>query len=162
MTRILTFLPVRRSEAIELARDGVAPACPRLGFSATPELVAALGYQPDQSEDAEYAAMVLASVWGLANFGERLVLVAELADDQVHPGDEEVENGGVQVLGVVKSAVVAWFADPDGVAQAAAQAAHGLGIDAAWETPEVQELLVSHDLMWHGVEELSQLVEGEG
>lgn len=158
--RTLTFVPVTRDEALALAR-GTEPRCPRQAFSATPELVAALGYQPEQDEDAEYAALVLASVWSLAHDGVRMVLVAELDPSAIGGGDEP-DNGGITISKLPRGAVVAFFTDePEAreVAARAASAARDHDIDAAWELPDVQELITGHDLLWHSADELSTLAD---
>lgn len=163
MPRVLTFVPVTPAEALALGREGTEPACPRPAFAVTPELVAALGYTPDQGEDAEYAALVLASVWSLAHAGVRLVLVAELAPDLVsEPDDADADNGEVRVSGVPRGSVVAWFGDEPQAAAlvaAAASAAKGHDIDTAWEQPAVQELITQHDLLWHAADELAHVNE---
>lgn len=160
MDRTLTFVPVTRDEALALAR-GTEPACPRQAFAATPELVAALGYAPEQDEDAEYAALVLASVWSLAHDGVRMVLVAELEPSAVGAG-EESGNGGVTIQKLPRGSVVAFFTDEPAaaaVAQQAAAEARGFDIDTAWDLPGVQALITGHDLLWHSAEELSTLSE---
>lgn len=148
----LIFVPVTQAERRGLACGQRLPA--RRAFMVTPELCAALGYGPEETEDAEYAAMVIASVAGLARFGVRLVVVAE-----VHEGSlgqvVDAENGEVELEYLSPEQITAFFADDDQTAvESAAAASRDLEIDLAWELPQVQQLLNETDLLWHGSEEL--------
>ena len=121
----------------------------RVAYTVTPELLAELGYDEAESEDAEYAALILASLAGLATHGVRLVVVAEVAQDLIGPA-EDPSNGEVRLSGCPVSAMTAWFGEDQGVDYAdAAAIARGLTIDQAWDLPEVQALLQSHDLLWN-------------
>lgn len=160
MERQLTFLPVSRAEAASLASGAAVPG-PRPAFAATDALFITQGLAPHDEEEGEYAAMVLASVWGLAHYGERVVLVAELPPGLVaepDPDDVEADNGGVSVDSVPADAVVSWFDDEPEAAdavRAAAEAARGLSVDEAWDLPPVQALVTGHDLLWHAAGELA-------
>jgi len=102
----LVFVPVSTAD-----RSGVAAGHPlgqRRAHAVTPELMAALEYGPEALEDAEYAAMVLASVTGLSQFGERVVLVADLDEAAVHPA-ADAANGEVVVDEVSPSQVQSFF-----------------------------------------------------
>ena len=162
MERQLTFVPVSRDEAVSLAAGAPLPA-PRTGFAATDALVTAQGLAADREEEAEYAAMVLASVWGLVHHGERVVLVAELPPELIGaagPDEVEADNGAVSIASIPPGSVVSWFADePDAAAAVAAgaEAARGLPIDEAWNLSPVEALVTGHDLLWHGAEELAAL-----
>ena len=151
MTRELVFIPVARDELVAI--DGSIQLTGREAHRVTPELLAALGYTAEQQEDAEYAALVLASVAALTKFGERLVLVAEVAGSLVVSGDD-LENGACIVARVAPEAMTCWFSEAPGVdTSVAAAAARGLDIDTAWGFDEVQELLRDSDLLWNDVEE---------
>lgn len=151
MQRQLVFIPVRSSELS--AFDGDPAIAHRQAFTVTPDLLDELGYEPSATEDAEYAALVLASVAGLAQFGERAIIVAEVDPGLVAPGEDSA-NGECLLLSCPPSAMTAWFCDAPGVSvEAAATAAAGRSIDDAWELPEIQELLESHDLLWNDVAE---------
>ncbi len=153
MQPVLVFLPLSAPEARTAA--SVTLHGPLAGFAVTRELVDALGYTSDMDEDAEYAALVLASVAGLARHGRRLVLVAEVPPDQVGLGDDP-SNGGVILARLEPRWVVSWFADEASVdVTAAARAAAGLDLDDAWDVGAVQELVASHELLWHGPTELT-------
>ncbi|MEL4357567.1 MULTISPECIES: DUF6912 family protein [unclassified Luteococcus] len=158
MTGVLVFVPVAPGQAASLLRDGSLPGCQ--AFSVTPALRETLGHGPAEAEDSEYACLVLASVHGLATHGRRLVLVAEVAPATVKPG-EETENGGVRLTGLARSSVRSFFTDedPQPLAEAAATAIRGMGLDQAWETEQVQALVRGADLLWHAVEELPILGE---
>lgn len=151
MTRSLVFIPVAADELGILG--GVPSVDRRPAHTVTPELLDELGYSPDDAEDAEYAALVLASVAGLCRFGTRIVVVAEVDRSLVLPGDDPA-NGAVVLESCPTSAMTAWFTDEPGADVAtAAAAAQGLSIDEAWERPEVQALLRDHDLLWNDVVE---------
>ena len=151
MERQLIFVPVARTELDAIT--GQSQLRDRPAHRVTPELLEELGIEPDQQEDAEYAALVLASVTALAAHGERIVLVAEVDSSFIAPG-EDPDNGGCVVSRVPQAAMTCWFSDADDVdPTAAAAAAKGLEIDIAWEMDEVQQLLHAHDLLWNDVEE---------
>lgn len=151
MERQLVFVPVSRSE-LETMTGGVE-LTDRPAHTVTDELLGALGYTPAQSEDAEYAALVLASIAALSRYGERLVLVADVPTSVVGLGADP-DNGGVNVSRVPAQAITAWFCEAPGVDSSdAAAAAKDLDIDTAWDFPEVQRLLHESDLLWNDVEE---------
>lgn len=151
MKRQLVFIPVAADELGALTGEPVLSD--RSAHTVTPELLDELGYDASESEDAEYAALVLASVAGLAAHGVRLVIVAEVDPSLVSPGDD-VANGQVRLTSVPQPSMTAWFSEEPGtdVADAAA-IAKGMTIDQAWEQPQVQELLAEHDLLWNDVVE---------
>jgi hypothetical protein len=149
--RQLVFLPIAASEMGVLS--GEIAVADRVAYTVTPRLLDELGYGENESEDAEYAALVLASVAALTAHGERLVVVAEVDPALVRPGDDP-DNGQIVLTSCPASAVTAWFADEPGtdVADAAA-ISKGLTIDQAWDLPQVQALLQEHDLLWNDVVE---------
>lgn len=151
MSRVLVFIPVDPEELAAI--DGGVELVDRLAHRVTPELLTQLGYGPDQTEEAEYAALLLASVVSLAEHGRRTVLVAEVRPDLVAPG-QDPGNGQCILARVPTSAITCWFEDEAGLdVGEAARAARGLHLDDAWELDEVQALLHGHDLLWNGVEE---------
>lgn len=151
MQRQLVFIPIRRDELDAITGSTVLEH--RTAHAVTRELLEALEYGSDQTEDAEYAAMVIASVAALAQHGERLVLVAEVPASQVGPGTD-VGNGQVVVAEVPAASITCWFSEADGVDVAdAAAAASGLDVDTAWDFPQVQELLHGNDMLWNDVAE---------
>ena len=157
MNRQLVFVPVAAHELDVLAGESLGPD--RIAYTVTPELPEELGYAASDSEDAEYAALVLASVAGLASHGVRLVVVAEVDPSLVEPG-EDPGNGQVSLRELPTKAITAWFADEPGtdVADAAA-ISKGMTIDQVWELPQVQDLLNNHDLLWNDVVEYRRLKE---
>ena len=151
MKRQLVFIPISAAELGVLGGD--VELRDRVAYTVTPELVAELGYDAAESEDAEYAALVLASVAGLSAHGERLIVVADVDDTLISAG-EDPTNGQIVLAEVPHRSVTAWFADEPGVDIAdAAAIAKGLAIDEAWDLPQVQELLRNHDLLWNDVVE---------
>ena len=151
MTKELVFIPIARDELAAI--DGSGLLTGRAAHHVTPELLAALEYTAGQEEDAEYAALVLASVAALTRFGERLVLVADVDTSLIASGDDP-ENGACVLTRIAPEAMTCWFSEAPGVdASAAAVAVRGLDIDTAWGFDEVQELLHESDLLWNDVEE---------
>ncbi|MFV0429582.1 MAG: DUF6912 family protein [Arachnia sp.] len=148
--REFVFIPVGSHELAAIS--GELQLTDRAAYRVTAELLAMLEYTLDELEDAEYAAMVLASVAALARFGQRLVLVADVPASLVSPGSD-VDNGECRVSGVPQTSIVAYYREaPEVDSAAAAQAASGRTIDDAWDAPEVQELL-AEDLLWNDVTE---------
>ncbi|MGO4955757.1 DUF6912 family protein [Luteococcus sp. Sow4_B9] len=160
MSTILALIPVGLEQVRQLCRDGQVPDAQ--AFMVNAALLEALDLDAGDDEEAEFGCMVLASVWGLAHQGMRVVLAAQVRAAQVQPG-AEAHNGGITVTGVGLRQVQSYFADEDGqpLLQQAVAAARGLSLDDAWETDAVQELVQRADLLWHGVEELPQLLEAD-
>ncbi|MDR0436409.1 MAG: hypothetical protein LBH11_06600 [Propionibacteriaceae bacterium] len=155
----LVFVPVSRVVARELGTGHpITEDTP--AFSANAALAESFGLTAADGEAAEFAALTLASIYALATYGERLVLVAELpADPLLDDWEAEAPNGGVRLGALSQSQVTAFFTDYDdpqttALLDTAAQAAQGLNVDAAWELPEVSVLLERADLLWHDVTEL--------
>lgn len=147
MQRQLVFIPVARTELGAL--QGHPQLRERIAYMVTDELLDELGYGPSDAEDAEYAALVLASVAALSRYGERLVLVAEVDQGVIRAGADAI-NGEIILSEVPALALTAWFCDEPGtLVTPAAAAAQGLSIDDAWQLPEVQELLTNYDLLWN-------------
>lgn len=151
MKRQLVFVPVAQQELGVLV--GEQQFSDRVAYAVTSELLEELGYDPSESEDAEYAALVLASVAGLTIHGQRLVVVADVPVEEVLPGVDSA-NGEVQLAHLPTTAITAWFSEEPGVDVAdTAAIVRGLTIDQAWEQPQVQQLLHDHDLLWNDVVE---------
>lgn len=152
MAGVMVFIPTGRAswrEAIEATTSAHAP---------TPALLEAFDLAPgdDAREEAQYAALTVASVTALAHHGARFVLGAEVAPDQVDDSDD-AGNGEVVVRGLRRAQIVSWFTDetPDHPAvRAAAAAARCMSTEAAWHLDEVQTLISEHALLWHAAEEL--------
>lgn len=151
MQRTLVFVPIAPGELSAIG--GTPELTNRPAHTVTAELMTEFGYRHDQVEEAEYAAMVLASVAALSAYGARLVLVAEVDSRLVGPAPDRA-NGQCTVAHVPPTAITCWFADEADVdPSAAAAAAKGLGIDEAWETDAVSDLVQGHQLLWNDVEE---------
>lgn len=146
----LVFLPTDARGAHRLRSEGGTSL---QGFAVTSQLRSVLDLSASDEEQAERAAMVIGSVWGLARFGRRLVLVAEVPATVLTASDE-VDNGGVTLTRLDPSWITAWFADEDdAVAAEAARAVAGMVIDDAWSDVAVQSLLAYHELSWHDITE---------
>ncbi len=147
----LVFVPVSADELRQWAESGSLDG-PHGAFAVTPALTEA--FDLDDPEDAEYAALCVASVAGLVAEGVRIVAVAE-ADVRQTADD----FGGVVVTDLQFSAVTSLFGedvDPTPAARAAAAVA-GLSLAEAWEAPEVTSLLADTDLLWYGPGEWTSL-----
>lgn len=149
-SRRLVFLPTDARGARRLRSEGGTNL---QAFAVTPQLRAVLDLSASDEEEAERAAMVIGSVWGLAQFGRRLVLVAEVPASMLAPNDE-AGNGGVTLIRLDPSWITAWFSDEDdAVAGDAARQVAGMVIDDAWNDVTVQSLLAYHELSWHDITE---------
>lgn len=148
----LVFLPLSGDQLRGWATDGVLPETPH-GYAATPAMKEAFGLT--DPEDAEYAALSIASVVGLAAHGERLVAVVSSGF-----AASEDEFGAVEVANLSYRQVTALFGEDSDAApaDAAAVAVRGMPLDQAWETPEVQSLLEERDLLWYGPGEWEVIV----
>lgn len=145
------FIPIAAEELGILAGDPAVADRP--AYTVTPELLEELEYTEAEAEDAEYAALVLASIAGLSEYGTRLVVVAEV-DPALIAASDDPANGRVTLTGCPPSAMTAWFCEEPGVDVAdAAAIARGLTIDQAWDLPQVQQLLQEHELLWNDVVE---------
>ncbi len=153
----LLFVPVTFVELAEWATSGTLPG-QRPAFTATAELRAA--FEPEDDEEAEHIALLVASVASLAGSGYRLVAVAEGVARADREGDPDF--GEVVVTGLPWTAVQSLFADESDVGglTAAAGAAAGLPLSLAWEDPAVTTLLERADLLWHGAGEWRDLGTG--
>lgn len=153
MERRLVFIPIAAEELAAITGD--VQLVNREAYTVTPELLSAQELRTDQVEEAEFAALVLASVTSLSRFGQRLVLVAEVPPADVVPGPDAA-NGGCTVASVSQNSLTCWFSDAPGLdVTAAAASARGLDLDTAWERPQVQEL-IQHDLLWNDVQEFKR------
>ena len=151
MARTLVFIPVQESQLGAIA--GQVTLSDVEAYRVTDQLREQFGYTAKQSEEAEYAAMMLAAVASLSQHGRRTVLVAEVDPAQIQPGTDPA-NGHCRIARVQPSEITCWFADGADVdAQAAAAAAKGLPLDEAWDALEVQELIHGHDLLWNDAQE---------
>ncbi|MCL2782791.1 MAG: hypothetical protein FWD80_02290 [Propionibacteriaceae bacterium] len=151
-TLVLVAAPMTRDNLWALAFDGRAPHLQTRGFAPTDGLAQAFGVE--LGEEAELAALQMADVAGLAAGNiERLVIVAEVPSSRVvADSQDEAADGAVLVSRLMRDECRAFFT---GECDAAvAQAAEGLGIDAAWELPAVQKLLSDQPLGWHDISEL--------
>jgi hypothetical protein len=153
----LVFLPVTAADLATWATTGVLPG-PRRGYAVTPGLLAA--FEPVDDEDAEHLALLVASVAGLAGNGVRLVAVAEGAASPVLHG--AVDFGEVRLGDLSFQSVQSLFVDEPAAPglPAAATAAAGLPLQAAWDDAAVVALLEEADLLWHGPGEWDNLGTG--
>ncbi len=151
--KVLVCVPVTTEQA-RLVANGQAVPGPLQVFTVTPMLLDTFGLQPNEHEEAEYAALLLAGLWSLRETGRRLVLTAMIDPACLLAGPEEA-NGGHRLAELAASTVEAWFADEQDVpVDEVATSIAGLDLDDAWDAPMVSTMHAQHDLLWHSVVEL--------
>lgn len=152
-TRALVCVPVSPQEAALVAGGQTVPG-PLQVFTVTQELLDTFGLQSDDQEEAEFAALLIAGLWSLREYGQRLVLTAMVPTGHLHEGPEKA-NGGRLLSELPATSVEAWFSDEAGApAMQVSTAIAGLDLDQAWDNDEVHALHAHHDLLWHSVVEL--------
>lgn len=154
---MIVFVPLPPASASSL-RGGAGAASYR-AFAATSTLRRSLGPSSDEDE-AGFAALDTAGVAALDGLdGERrLVLAAEVGAAQLR--DRGTELGEVEVADLAWEQVRSLFADEEVAAplvRAAAAAATGVALPAAFDLAAVSELRDRHDLLWYAPEELDGL-----
>ena len=155
--RVLVCVPVGTEQATLVATGETVPG-PLQVFCANAELLASFGLTAADDEEADFACLLVAGLWGLAHHGRRLVLTAQVDPGRLGDG-AETANGGRVLEALPAERVEAFFADEsDAGLGAVAEAVRGLEIDAAWELPEVERMHREDDLMWHSVIELPAFV----
>jgi hypothetical protein len=153
----LLFLPVTGAQMADWQAAGVL-AGPLKAYAVTPGMTAA--FEPADTEEAEHLALLVASVAALAASGVRQVAVLEGDAEPIIGVD--VDFGAVVTGDLRFDAIASLFADETdapGLAAAAA-AASGLSLQAAWDHPAVTVLLEEGDLLWHGPGEWESLGRG--
>lgn len=148
----LVSIPVSREMLDAALVDGLPG--PLLGFAVTPALLDTFGLPGDAEEDAEFAALLIASIVSLTKWGERLVVTAEVSLGAGEVAADLQANGGVCVAHVPLTSMVSWFSDVDpAVASEAAGEVADQDLESAWANPAVSALLADHDLAWHSPSE---------
>ena len=150
--RRVVLVPVDGSWARLLAVKHRPLQGPLPVFIANRALCRTFGVEPG-SEEAELAALQVASVAALSSGGRRIVLSARLPDTLLGGplGATEAANGAASLERLAPRQVEAFFTDDDRVdVTAAARAAAGLDVDGAWGRDAVQELL-GEPLLWHDI-----------
>ncbi|RLP11707.1 hypothetical protein [Propionibacterium australiense] len=154
--RQIVLVPVDEAQARRLGVEHQVLSGPLAVFVANQALCRTFELLPG-GEEAELAALQVASVSALARTGRRLVLAAQLPVAMIGEAIDEAEvaNGAASLARLAPDRVQAFFADDDRVdATVAAQSASGLGVDEAWGLTAVQELL-AEPLLWHDISELA-------
>jgi hypothetical protein len=152
---MMIFVPAshQAARALRSGHDLAAPGC-----AATDSLIAALG-PGTTTEEAEYAALSNAGVLAIMITAEpRLVLAAEVADDQVT--DHRTDLGEIDVERLRWSQVRSLFADEPEAGAAVARARRESAesrLAEALATPAVGELLDRYDLLWFATAEMDSL-----
>jgi hypothetical protein len=154
---MMIFVPTSYEDARALRAGRELAAAP--GCAATESLIAALG-PGTSAEEAEYAALNNAGVLAIMHTAEspRLVLAAEVADDQVT--DRRTELGEIDVGRLSWSQVQSLFTDESAAGEAvntARRDAAGKDLAQALGSPAVGDLLDAYDLLWFATSELDRL-----
>jgi len=155
-TRQIVFVPVDEAQVRRLSEQHQPLPGPLPVIVANHALCRTFEVAP-ASEEAELAALQVASVSALARTGRRLVLSAQVPAATIGEpaAGADAANGAATLSRLEPNQVEAFFTDDDRVeTTAAARAAAGLGIDEAWGAAAVQELL-GEPLLWHDVSELA-------
>lgn len=145
----MAFFPVL-AEDIRAILTGTAWT--GVGHAATPEMRAGFGYSDNEDEEADWAALTIASVAGLA-IPTRIILAAEVSVDV----GADTEFGEVTATVTAADLRAAFRAEPaqgEGV-RAAAEAVTGKRLAGAWDDPAVTALVADQDLLWHLPEEIA-------
>lgn len=151
---VLVCVPVDDDQAAVIAAGGTLTG-PLQAFAATDGLYATFGLTPADDEEAEFAALLMAGLWGLQRHARRLVLTAQVAGVQLD--GEETDNGGCTVAQLAAADVEAFFSDdPDAPTAQLVDEIADLDLDTAWDHPDVQALHRDHDLLWHSIIELGK------
>jgi hypothetical protein len=166
----MIFVPLSRPRASEARATGGTDE-ELAAFAATPRMIAAHGYRPDEDEDADYAAQLYASIAGLIGAGEpagadrpedsdsRLVISAEVPAGRIRESDRDPEHGAVVVQGLKWSEVTAVFVDEPAAAPAVRAAREAISgsddhrLTTLLDLPAVMTLTDDHDLLWHTPDE---------
>ncbi|MDR1808303.1 MAG: hypothetical protein LBR33_10400 [Propionibacteriaceae bacterium] len=149
---MLVFVPLSPGSLRALA-DG-RPVTAALAWAVTPDFVAATGYTPDEAEEAEHEALLLASLDAFTRHGLRLVAVAETA---ATPAADPAVPGEVTVPALSWRQVTAFFADDpaESASIAAAAALVGQPLPAALDSPVTPDLMAV-PLLWYDKTELDR------
>lgn len=150
---MLTFVPLSPAGLAEWASAGRRDV---VGFAATRAFLETFELGTAESEDADLTLLELAGLAGLVDHGVRLVAVC--ATDA--RGVEPAEFGAVHAEGVRWSAVESLFADDQAGAAVASSVRDKLGdttLEEAWEDDDVDLLLRTTELLWHGAGEWERL-----
>lgn len=153
MATTLVLVPVAR-ELVGRA-DVFDPDAEMFAIAANEQLHQTFELGPDEGEQAEYAALSLASLWGALHLGNHVVLSLQANPAQLRPASTEVGNGAVLVQGPSRKHAVAWFdcdvpLDPDTAAGLA-----DADLDQAWDDERVQRWFANREFIWHDIEEWS-------
>lgn len=143
----MIFLPATPAQlkAIAKGQDLVGP---RQAFSPNKALRETFDISPDSDEEADFAALQVASVFALATFGARFVLVVDVS---AQPSQLESGNGGVEVQTIPADKVMAWFSDDEPAPRDLVESLRGKNIDEAWLA--ANDFMNEHDLSWHDISE---------
>lgn len=154
---LTVFVPVTTAQLRQLSDPAAATtALPvNAAFAATEALKAEFGYGPDEDEDADYAAQLVAGLQSLLDRAPRLVLAVSVDADAVAPA-EPANHGAVDLTQITWQQVQAIFVDEADAAQPAAALAQrlaGTGLVEAWAQKDVRQFVTDHELLWFATQE---------
>ncbi len=117
----------------------------RYGYAVTDQLMSTFDLKGGDEEEAEYAAMLLASVDAWSHHRPRIVFSFSVESAHCFTHDQQAHNGGVRIT-CCRKELTAFFVDeknapaPDDLAG---------DLDRAWEDNRVQEALIDNAMLWH-------------
>lgn len=162
---MMIFLPMTAARARRIRTAGGTEDLLD-GWAATPQMITAHGYRPEDDEDAEYAAQLYASVAALDAVAEpgdevdhRLVVAAEVPAGRISDAGHDRDHGAVRVDGLRWPEVTAVFVDEPAAADAVRSAREAVGtaadlpMEVLVELPAVAVMIDDHDLLWHHPDE---------
>jgi hypothetical protein len=144
---------LRPDDLLGLAQGHTLGPC--LGWADGPELRQATDLGPGQDEEADWMAVLFASLDGLIRHGLRLVVTAAVDAEPVPSSD----SGQVTVERLSWSDLVAVYADDPAQLEALSGLAPelaGLDFDQAWLRPGLTDFLAQADLLWYDPSEVSR------
>lgn len=149
----LVCIPVTDDDLRTLQTSGILPGT-RQAFTANPSLREGFGLSDNTKDDeeAEYAAFLIAGLWGLSKFGQRCIVIAHLPHAAIQPG-EEPGNGGVRVSDVAARDVDAFFTED---MASPPELSSNSDLDTLWARDDVQQFLGETSMLWHDVSELDR------
>ncbi|WP_141211218.1 DUF6912 family protein [Enemella dayhoffiae] len=131
-------------------------------FGATSVLREEFGYGPDETEEADFAAQLFASLDCLRTGADRLVLAVEVSTP-LRAAAAEAAYGRLTQTELPWRTARAIFRDaPESLPalRVYAESLHGKQLPELWEDESVREALSEHDLLWFDPSELEQALDG--
>jgi hypothetical protein len=168
-SRVRVYLPATTSVLRNLVDDGVLPG-PHTVFAVTPQLREFYQLSDADTEELEYAALLVAARASLRLIDvdptaarRRVVIAADVPDDAVSPiDDEDTDRGAARVEGDIRVRDVA-SAHIDGAdAEDDVRAAVNVVLEADLGSEDAQFVVdqaEGHELAWYATQEIGPALE---